>query len=496
MKRLKKLSILLAVLIVVCVAAYCMNRYEEHKEDIKNTDEVILAIQNDNVNALSLEYGDTALSFHKSEGGAWLYDEDEAFPVDSDMIDKLISVFNSFGASFIIENVDDFSQYGLDNPTCTIKLTTAESEYTVLLGSYSTMDQKRYVSTGDGNVYLSSADPFDTYEVTLSDMIKHDEIPKLTEADSINFNGVISTTKADASSTSGSLSSSDDLTATKSEDVSVIDYTIYREDENTFTYCADDIYFTNNKNNDSDEISALDTAKIKNYLSTVGSVKHTDYVTYNASDDEITKYGLDAPELIVNISYTSTDDEKNESTDALKLDIGAANDKHYLRINDSQIIYSLSDSDYTALTTCSYNDLRHDNIFTADFTSVNRIDVSLEEFTYTFTTVKKEDKTTFYYNNEEISVNDLKNGLISLSADSFTNGEAAQKEEISITLYLDNDAFPKTTINLYRYDGNTCLAAVDGKSVALVPRSQTVDLIEAVNAIVLNKNSSDNNSGQ
>ena len=49
------------------------------------------------------------------------------------------------------------------------------------------------------------------------------------------------------------------------------------------------------------------------------------------------------------------------------------------------------------------------------------------------------------------------------------------------------DTFPQTTIKLYRYDGSTCLATVDGKSVALVPRSQMVDLIEAVNAVVLGK---------
>ena len=72
-------------------------------------------------------------------------------------------------------------------------------------------------------------------------------------------------------------------------------------------------------------------------------------------------------------------------------------------------------------------------------------------------------------------------------ADSFTDEKASQKEEVSITLYFDNDTFPQTTIKLYRYDGSTCLATVDGKSVALVPRSQTVDLIEAVNAVVLGK---------
>lgn len=487
MKRLKKLSILLAVLVVVCVAAYCISRYEERKEEIKNTDEVILAIENDDVDTLSLEYSDTALSFHKSEDGTWLYDDDEAFPVDADAIDKLLSVFNSFGASFIIENVDDFSQYGLDDPTCTIKLTTADNEYSVQLGSYSTMDQKRYVSTGDGNVYLTSVDPFDTYEVTLPDMIKHDELPKLTEAESISFEGVIENAEDKVSGNNSS--SAEDSSGDSTENI--IDYTIYREDENTFTYCADDIYFTNNKSNDSDEILALDTAKIKSYLSTVGSVKHTDYVTYNASEDEINQYGLDDPELTVNIGYTTENEDKDEVEISLKLDISTVDDNHYLRINDSRIIYSLSTANYNSLVACSYDDLRHDDIFTADFADVNRIDVSLEEFTYTFTTVTKDNKTTFYYNDEEISISDLKSALTALTADSFTDETADQKEEISITLYLDNDAFPQTTINLYRYDGSTCLAAVDGKSIALVPRSRTVDLIEAVNAIVLDKNSAE-----
>jgi len=52
-------------------------------------------------------------------------------------------------------------------------------------------------------------------------------------------------------------------------------------------------------------------------------------------------------------------------------------------------------------------------------------------------------------------------------------------------VHLDNESFEAVTITLYRYDGENCLAAVDGESVALIERSQAVDLIEAVNAIVL-----------
>ena len=41
-------------------------------------------------------------------------------------------------------------------------------------------------------------------------------------------------------------------------------------------------------------------------------------------------------------------------------------------------------------------------------------------------------------------------------------------------------------IQLYRWDGTCCLAVVDGEPVSLVPRTQAVDLMEAVRAIVLN----------
>lgn len=40
---------------------------------------------------------------------------------------------------------------------------------------------------------------------------------------------------------------------------------------------------------------------------------------------------------------------------------------------------------------------------------------------------------------------------------------------------------------LYRYDGTNCIAAIDGEPAAFVSRSQTVDLIEAVNALTLGR---------
>lgn len=65
------------------------------------------------------------------------------------------------------------------------------------------------------------------------------------------------------------------------------------------------------------------------------------------------------------------------------------------------------------------------------------------------------------------------------------SSDISEEEANMLTIHLDNENFQCVQIDLYRYDGESCLAVVDGESVSLVPRSSVVDLMEAVNAIVL-----------
>ena len=55
-----------------------------------------------------------------------------------------------------------------------------------------------------------------------------------------------------------------------------------------------------------------------------------------------------------------------------------------------------------------------------------------------------------------------------------------------MTVHLNNENYQEMKIELYRYDGERCLAVVDEKPLALVERGYVVDLMEAVNGIVLN----------
>ena len=187
MKRSKRLFALLGVLVVACIATVVVTQMEEDKEQIKATGEIVLEVASDDVQSLSWEYGETSLAFHKDE--KWLYDEDEAFPVDEEQIHDMLEQFEAFGVSFIIEEVSDYSMYGLDDPECTIKFATENQSYTVEVGNFSNMDEERYVSIGDGNVYLAKVDPLEEFDAVLSDMIKHDEDLSYEQVTQIKFEG-------------------------------------------------------------------------------------------------------------------------------------------------------------------------------------------------------------------------------------------------------------------------------------------------------------------
>ena len=471
MKRSKRIYILLGILVAASIATFGVIRLEEHKEQIKNSDEIIMELSGDSVQSLSWKYESEAFAFHKQEE-KWLYDEDEAFPVDEEKINELLEQFQEFGAAFIIEEVEDYSQYGLESPICTINLTTEERSYEILLGNYSTMDSQRYISIGDGNVYLVKNDPLDYFDAVLSDMIDHDETPSFDKVTGIQFTGGQA-------------------------------YSIVYEEDSTSTYNTEDVYFAQEDENS----LPLDTSRVESYLSGISNLNLTDYVTYNVTDEELNTYGLDEPELTVTVNYTSENEEGEEIVDTLVLNISpdpeeqkaaeeAAKEESdseeeaevtsYVRVGDSQIVYRISSDETKNLMDASYDSLRHLEVFSGDFADINQIDISLEDTDYTITTEKKDDERTYFYQEEELEITDLENALEALNADSFTGEQATQKKEISLTVYLDNENYPEIQIELYRYDGTYCLAVVDGKPVSLVERSYVVDLIEAVHGIVLN----------
>ena len=469
MKRTKKLGILLGVLVFACVATVGVTKYENRKEQIKNSGETILSIPSDSVTAFSWEYNGQELSFHKDE--IWLYDTDEAFPVDDEVMENLLKQYDDFAAAFIIEDVEDYAQYGLDEPECTINISTADKDYEITLGNYSNMDQQRYASVGDGNVYLVTSDPIDKLDIELKDMIKHDDTPLFGDITDIIFAG--------------------------SEN-----YSVFYSAENNYSYCKDDFYFTDQNG----KTVPVDTDNVESYTGKISNLNLKDYVTYNATREELVSYGLDNPQLSVTVNYTDEDENGEESDYSYVLNIGrdpeelktlekkeeSTDDESeetvtaYARVGNSQIVYKLSDDDYKTLMSASFNDLRHKDLFTADLDDVLQIDISLEGESHTITATTEDDETVFFYGGEEIDIANFRSQLNDLEAAEFTSEKADGKKEISVIFTLNDENNTQIETELYRYDGKNCIATLDGETVCLSSRSNVIDFIEAGNSIVLN----------
>lgn len=483
MKRKTRLIILCCVLAVAVGAAVGLSLYSEEAEQIAESGEVVFELPVDEVTALSWEYTDEegeTVSLAFTNDGGWSYDGDAAFPVDGEALTELLDYFAAMPAAFVIEDVTDYGQYGLEEPLCTINITAGETKYEIALGDYSELDYQRYLSLGDGRAYLVNDDPMELYKITLDDLMLDDTIPAFVDVERVEFSGAEN-------------------------------YVIER-DENGGSYRAGDVYYTENG-------EVLDTDSVNDFVTYIAALGLEDYYTYDATEADLAETGLDEPELTVTIDYPESGEEDAEmltftisfsrsATDKLTDwdEVLAALEEEsedaeetaepkdedavaYLRVGESAIIYEIGYDTFKAIMACSYDDLRHTEIFPAEVEDVASLSVTLDGGTYEFTTTPPEgaeaedEGTQWYYEGEETGVTDISTALAALSASRFDGGGASGEEEISLRATLASG--DEIALSLYRADGESCYAEVDGEGIGYVPRSQAVDLIEAVNAVVL-----------
>lgn len=278
------------------------------------------------------------------------------------------------------------------------------------------------------------------FEIEISEVFHHDEIPELKEVTQIQFSG------------------------TESEDI------IYEKDS-TNTYSSEDVYFVKRE----ESLLPLDTSRVQEYLDTPELSVVFEYADIGEDKDKETK-----ETFALYIGRDPKEQEVEESDKDTEEEVTA-----YARIGESKIIYQLTTEQYKKLKEITYDTLRHQELFWADFSDVHQLDILLEDNHYVITSELEDGDRTYYYQEEELEMANIQSAISGLKVKTFSDKTPKQKEEISLTLYLDNENFPKVQIQLYRYDGENCIAVVDGETIALVERTCVVDLIEAVNHIVL-----------
>lgn len=459
MNRTKKVYVLLAVLAVMSLVTFFATHVEKKKENIKESGETVLEIPTDSVTAISWNTEKKqSFAFHKDEK-KWINDADEAFPVDKKKMEKVLKSLEKAQADFIIEDVEDFEQYGLKDPSCVIDVKTKDKNYKIEVGDFSEMDSERYVSIGDGNVYLMKKDPMETFDVSQEDFIKNDKIPEFPEVEKIEFKDTET-------------------------------HKIVCEENDGSSYRKNDKYFEKVD----DKKIAMNPKSVEGYLADLTDLKLNHYVTYNATEEEIAQYGLDNPELKITVDYVQKNKDETEEKKTVVIQLGKNAEKKkdeeesgYLRVGDSKIIYEIGGEEYDSLIEKAGENLRYKEVIPFDFKDIKSMDVSMDGKTYTIEVDGNKDGTDYLYNGEKIDDATFGEKFKSLKVSEFIKEEPTEEKELSIVVTAKDESIPQVSIDIYRYDGEECIVSVDNEPLGYLKRSKVINLKEAVNSVVLGK---------
>ncbi len=303
-KRGTKLLILSLVLVAICGAAYAATKYAANniedpviEEESTVEGEIILALTSTSFDKIEVENSKGTLSFTKSND-TWSYSEDSAFPLNSSLMSNISSSFTHLESYNKIENVSDMAEYGLDNPLITATA-SGDVNATIQIGDSAPMDSLRYVSIGDGNVYLVDNSIFSNMNVSLDDLLEMETIPEVSDFVSISV---------------------DDTT------INCVAAGGESEDEATHKW------FINETEVDATLVEAL--------YKSINAVTWIDCVNYNTDETALAEFGFTEPQLRTSVVYTEADTEQSYG---LEFAVNTEDDSlFYARLSDSSMIYSVS----------------------------------------------------------------------------------------------------------------------------------------------------------
>ena len=292
LKKKKGLIVMLGILCILLAVYFALqswNRRQEEEEQAREEAEVIHVTDTAAGDIVSFSYdvGKGTLSFEKRDG-QWYYTEDEDFPLDQSVPDQIAETIGQITAERELTDGDAMADYGLDEPMYTLEYTdasgkTVTAQFGDLTGDY------YYVSVNGGEpVYTVSSSVIDGLGYTLDDMAVLDDYPAIG---------------------SGNL----------------VSESITQNGETT-TY--------DSENEDQDE----DIAAVAGGL---GAVTLSDVADYSVADEDLAGFGLDETSRItVEAVYTEEGEEKT-----LTLYIGSEDESgnRYVMINDSRIVYRISE---------------------------------------------------------------------------------------------------------------------------------------------------------
>ena len=534
-KKTVKLVSAVVVLGVLCAAYEGVNFYvtsQEEKETEENDTSVdLVSLEADDITAVSFTADQNEVEFDKKDD-SWTEKSDANFPVNQDTVDSAVKGVASLTADQEISDVEDMSQYDLDNPQNTITLTTADGDTSLQIGMESSNNQY-YVKKEDDdkNVYLVSSSSIEPFMGTLYDFAESGTFPSVTSA-------------------------------------TITDVKVDKENGYEITQDADNLFWNVS---DGKTTEKADTTKAGTVTSAIGSLAYDKFVDYNCTDDS--KYGFDDSYAVITVKYTeeeaveSDEDSEADENDSEATDEAAADtsedadasdedssedeqetqtvektltiyvgdetgDDRYVKVDDSKEVYTITKDSLTDILDSTMSDFYNLSVSYVSVNDLDSLEVQSADGDHTINvvteTVKAEDEdttddtdsdttdesstetsdesstdtdssdesssddeeetttTTYKLDGEDLDESTFTtfyNKLINMTAQERLTEEYTPEGDPAYTFIFKDKDGKETTVKYYEYDTNFYAALVEDK-VYLVNKMNVKDLDEAYQKMV------------
>lgn len=293
MKKKNKGILILLVILVLLLAAYfglkTWNTAQEKKQEEEQEAAAVHVTDTsaDDIVSIKFNVGNGDMEFRKDDD-QWYYTPDEDFPLKQNYPEDMAGTAGNITADRELTDGDSLEAYGLNDPVYTIEYTDADGSMTELLFGNMSGDDYYVMKSGSDAVYTVNSSVIEAFNYSLDDMAQLDDYPSIG---------------------SGNL----------------VKEVIIQNGETT-TYDSED------------DDQAEDIAAVAGGL---GAVTLSEAADYSVEDGDLDMYGLDETSRIT-VEATYTQDDKEQ---ILTLYIGNedGNGNRYVMINDSRIVYLISD---------------------------------------------------------------------------------------------------------------------------------------------------------
>lgn len=180
MKKQKgQLLIMLLVLVVLGGGYFGLCRYNkiQSEKGAETEEEVLFAVEKDDISRFSYDYNDTVYTYEKNEEDTWFYTDQPDWNLTQYRLTNITSKLAALTVQNTITGVTDLSQYGLDEPAKTVTFETETESYTFHAGDYNDISGVYYICLAgdDSTVYTVSSSYVTVFNLDPEEIIEEEE---------------------------------------------------------------------------------------------------------------------------------------------------------------------------------------------------------------------------------------------------------------------------------------------------------------------------------